>query len=287
MTLWGRRGVLIAGAAGLASVATLGRRARADVIDDRNGLWFSGHETQGGLVLGRAPDGSQIWVDNAPVRIQDGFFCFGFGRDDTKSVAVRCEYPDGRSETKTVSPTKRSFEVQSINGLPEEYVSPPAEVQGRITREAQAVADARNTDSGELWFAEQFDWPAKGIISSVYGSQRILNGEPKAPHYGVDIAAAEGTPIRAPNDGVVTMADNLYLSGNTLILDHGHGVSTSYLHMSKFNVQKGDRVDRGDVVGAIGQTGRATGPHVCWRMNWFQTRLDVALVAPSRPPDKS
>ncbi|MCH8859000.1 MAG: M23 family metallopeptidase, partial [Proteobacteria bacterium] len=156
------------------------------------------------------------------------------------------------------------------------------DVQERIARDGRAVAEARRRDTGRTWFADQFIWPAEGTITSVYGSQRILNGEPRAPHYGVDIAAPTGTPVRAPANAVVSLASDLYLSGNTMILDHGHGVSTTYLHLSRMDYAAGRRVDRGDQIGLIGATGRATGPHLCWRLNWFQTRLDVALVAPPR-----
>ena len=273
-----RRDLLIGGAAFAASLS-FASRARSQ---ERNALWLTGAPTQGGLVMGRAGPGSQVWVNDLPVRVNDGLFCFGFGRDAGAPVTVRVEYRDGTTETKTVSPAQREFPVQRIDGLPEQYVSPPPEVQERIARDARAVAEARRRDTGRTWFADQFIWPAEGTITSVYGSQRILNGEPRAPHYGVDIAAPTGTPVRAPANAVVSLASDLYLSGNTMILDHGHGVSTTYLHLSRMDYAAGRRVDRGDQIGLIGATGRATGPHLCWRLNWFQTRLDVALVAPPR-----
>ena len=193
------------------------------------------------------------------------------------------EYPNGKRETKSVDPAARKFDIQRINGLPDKYVSPPQDVLDRIKRDSKAVGESRTHDTDLDAFAESFDWPAKGPISSVYGSQRILNGEPREPHYGVDIASPAGTPIHAPTDGIVRLAEELYLSGNTIVFDHGHGVTTSYLHMSRMDVKVGDKLSRGDVMGAIGMTGRATGPHLCWRLNWFQTRLDVALVAAARP----
>jgi murein DD-endopeptidase MepM/ murein hydrolase activator NlpD len=275
MTFISRREVLITGGAFLA----LSSFAHAQA----NRLWFSGPATQGGLVLGRAGAGAKAWLDDAPLRVDDGLFCFGFGRNDEKPVTVRVEFADGSTETATVTPTKREFPTQRINGLPEQYVSPPKEVLERIARDAKAVGEARAHNTGERWFAEQFAWPTEGPLSGLYGSQRILNGEPREPHYGIDIAAPSGAPIRAPADGIVRLAEELYLSGNTLVLDHGHGVSTSYLHMSKFEVKPGDRVRRGGQLGLVGATGRATGPHLCWRMNWFQTRLDPALVSAPRP----
>ena len=145
----------------------------------------------------------------------------------------------------SVTPQTRNFVIQRIDGLPEQYVSPPPEVLERIKRDAYAVGEARARDTDEMWFADKFIWPTDGPISSIYGSQRILNGEPREPHYGVDIAAPEGAPIRAPVGGIVTLAQELYLSGNTMVIDHGHGVSTSYLHMSRIDVKVGDRLNQG------------------------------------------
>jgi murein DD-endopeptidase MepM/ murein hydrolase activator NlpD len=249
-------------------------------------LRFLGDAVQGGLVIGRAGAGNQVWVDGKPVRVQGGMFCFGFGRDAEKAAIVKVRYPKNYEETREVTPKKRNFRIQRIDGLPEKYVSPPQDVLDRIKRDAHAVAEARMSDRDETWFLQHFGWPADGPISSIYGSQRILNGQPREPHYGLDIAAPEGSPIRAPIPGVVILAEELYLSGNTMIIDHGHGVSTSYLHMSRQDVKVGDRLDKGQQVGLVGKTGRVTGPHLCWRLNWFQTRLDVALLAPPREGDK-
>ena len=250
------------------------------------GLRLIGNAVQGGLLIGRVGPGNEVWVDGKPVRVTDGTFCFGFGRDAGKPAIVKVRYPKNYEETREVVPKKRDFRIQRINGLPEKYVSPPKDILERIARDAHVVGVARATDTDQDWFIEKFDWPAEGPISSIYGSQRILNGQPREPHYGVDIAAPEGTPIHAPIPGVVTLAEELYLSGNTMIIDHGHGLSTSYLHMSRQDVKRGDMLKRGDQIGLVGQTGRVTGPHLCWRMNWFQTRLDAALVVSPRPGDR-
>jgi murein DD-endopeptidase MepM/ murein hydrolase activator NlpD len=250
---------------------------------------FEGDEVQGGLVRGIVESGerAEVWVDGQPVRVSDGNFCFGFSRDAAKPALVRVRYEGRFEETKEVAVKKRSFRIQRINGLPEKYVSPPKDVLDRIGRDAVAVKEARSHDRDAMWFAEKFDWPAEGPITSIYGSQRILNGEPREPHYGVDIAGGAGSPIRAPAPGVVTLAEDLYLSGNTTVIDHGHGVFTTYLHQSRMDVKVGDELERGQQIGLIGQTGRATGPHLCWRLNWFQTRLDAALLAPPRMGDKA
>jgi murein DD-endopeptidase MepM/ murein hydrolase activator NlpD len=276
-----RRDVMLSGAALALAPAALAASTTP------GGLRFTGNAVQGGLVIGRCGTGNQAWVDGKPVRVRNGLFCFGFGRDAAEPVAVKVRYPKDYEETREVAPKKRKFDIQKINGLPEKYVSPPKDVLERIARDAKAVAEARSHDLGDTFYADSFAWPAEGPISGVYGSQRILNGQPREPHYGLDIAAPEGTPIKSPVSGIVTLAEELYLSGNTMVIDHGHGVSTSYLHMSRQDVKVGDRVEKGQQLGLVGQTGRVTGPHLCWRLNWFQTRLDVALLVPPRPAGKT
>jgi hypothetical protein len=282
MNMIGRREFVLAGAA-----LALPLAARGQTPAGAGTVAVPGNAVQGALVIGDVGPGVEVWVDGRAVRVQSGKFCFGFGRDAAQPAQVRVRYTDGHEITRSVSPQKRNFIIQRINGLPEQYVSPPPEVLERIKRDAYAVGEARARDTDAMWFADNFIWPADGPISSIYGSQRILNGEPREPHYGVDIAAPEGAPIRAPVGGIVTLAHDLYLSGNTMVIDHGHGVSTTYLHMSRIDVKVGDRLNQGDRIGLVGQTGRATGPHLCWRLNWFQTRLDVALVSPPRKGDRA
>jgi murein DD-endopeptidase MepM/ murein hydrolase activator NlpD len=280
MSVWGRREFVLAGAA-FAAVPTIVRAQGPAVA-------VAGEAGQGALVIGEVEPGAEVWVDDKPVRVQNGRFCFGFGRDADKPAQVRVRFSGGREVTRAVAPQKRNFVIQRIDGLPEQFVSPPPEVLERIKRDAYAVGEARARDTDEMWFADKFIWPTDGPISSIYGSQRILNGQPREPHYGVDIAAPEGAPIVAPVSGIVTLAEELYLSGNTMLLDHGHGVSTSYLHMSRMDVKVGDRVNQGQRMGLVGKTGRVTGPHLCWRLNWFQTRLDVALLlSPPRKGDRA
>ena len=171
------------------------------------------------------------------------------------------------------------------NGLPQQTVTPPPEVSERIAREAAAIYLARLTQSGGADFLSGFDWPAPGILSGVFGSQRIDNGVPMAPHFGVDMAAPTGTPIRAPADGRVSMSADHYLNGGFTLIDHGQGVSTSYLHQSRRLVREGDAVKRGQLIGHIGQTGRATGPHLHWAMNWFEVKLDPSRSTRTPKPD--
>jgi hypothetical protein len=280
MSVWGRREFVLAGAAFAAAAPTIVRAQGP-------GVSVASDAPQGGLIIGDVGAGAEVSVDGKPVRVQDGRFCFGFGRDAAKPAEVRIRYAGGREITHMVAPQKRNFVIQRIDGLPEQYVSPPPETLERIKRDAYAVGEARAVDTDHMWFADKFIWPADGPISSIYGSQRILNGQPREPHYGVDVAAPEGSPIVAPVGGIVSLAEELYLSGNTMLLDHGHGVSTSYLHMSRMDVKIGDRVDQGQQIGLVGKTGRVTGPHLCWRLNWFQTRLDVALLSPPRKGDRA
>jgi hypothetical protein len=280
MSVWGRREFVLAGAAFAAAAPTVVRAQGSNVS-------VASDAPQGGLIIGDVGPGAEVSIDGKPVRVQGGRFCFGFGRDAAKPAEVHVRFDGGREITRMVAPQKRNFVIQRIDGLPEQYVSPPPEILERIKRDAYAVGEARTRDTDEMWFADKFIWPADGPISSIYGSQRILNGQPREPHYGVDVAAPEGSPIVAPVDGIVSLAEELYLSGNTMLIDHGHGVSTSYLHMSRMHVKVGDRLKQGDKIGLVGKTGRVTGPHLCWRLNWFQTRLDVALLSPPRKGDRA
>jgi len=246
---------------------------------------LDGALTQGGLLRGVTTPGSLVTLDGKPVRVAStGHFVFGFGREAGPSATLAIVAPGGETEIRTLSIAPRQFDIQRITGLPERMVTPKPEDLERIRRDNQMVSTARKNDYPETWFAEPFDWPAKGRISGVYGSQRILNGEPRAPHYGIDIAAPTGTPILAPMPGRVTLADtDQYFTGGTVILDHGHGVSSTFLHMQTVTVTVGDVLPRGAPIGTLGATGRATGPHLDWRINWFDVRLDPALVVPPMP----
>ncbi len=218
---------------------------------------------------------SLVALDGRPLKVlADGRFTFGFAFDQTGASLVTVRYPDGGGDSRSFTPAVRQYETQAVNGLPQATVTPPPEVQARIARETEAIYLARLTESDGGDFLAGFDWPAPGILSGVFGSRRIDNGVPMAPHFGVDMAAPTGTPIRAPADGKVSMSADHFVNGGFTLIDHGQGVSTSYLHQSARHVAAGDMVRRGQVIGSIGQTGRATGPHLHWAMNWFQMRLD-------------
>jgi murein DD-endopeptidase MepM/ murein hydrolase activator NlpD len=247
---------------------------------------LSGAMTQGSLCAGSAPPGSAVALDGRPLHVTaDGRFAFGFGPDQTAAALVTVRYPDGGGDSRSFTPSKRQYDIQRIDGLPQHTVTPPPEVRERIAREAETIFLARLADSGGADFLAGFDWPAPGILSGIFGSQRIDNGVPMSAHYGVDMAAPTGTPIQAPADGVVTVSGDHYLNGGFTMIDHGQGVSTSYLHQSRRLVKPGDAVKRGQRIGLIGATGRATGPHLHWAMNWFQVRLDPSLSARKPKPE--
>ena len=189
------------------------------------------------------------------------------------------DVPNGLSETRIINVEPRKYRMQRINGLPKNMISPPKKVLERIIIENKKIKKVRMRDSNFSFWKSGFVWPAKGRISGVYGSQRILNGRPKQPHYGIDIAAPKGSLVVAPTGGVVALAEpELYYSGGTIILDHGHGLTSAFLHMDKLFVAVGDVVSQSQPIGTIGSTGRSTGPHLDWRINWFEKRIDPGLL---------
>ena len=241
---------------------------------------FDGKFIQGSFILGKTEPGSEVFIDKKKVKVtSDGFFVFGLGRDRKYDVVITLN-KDGNKQKIVKKIQKRKYNIQRIDGLEERKVTPPEEVYERIKRENKWINEARAINSNLTFFTKKFTVPLENtIISGVYGSQRILNGKPKWPHYGLDFAADEGTKIKAMLDGTVTLAKpDLFYTGGTLIFDHGHGVSTLYMHMKKILPKKGQKVKQGDVIGTVGSTGRVTGAHLDVRLNWFQTRLDPATV---------
>ena len=237
---------------------------------------FKGKFIQGSFILGKTEPGSEVFIDKIKVKVtSDGYFVFGLGRDRKNDVVITI------NKEKIVKKVfKRKYKIQRIDGLEENKVTPPEEVYERIKRENKWIGEARAINSDLIFFKDKFTIPVENaIITGVYGSQRILNGKPRWPHYGIDIAAKQGTIIKSSGSGVVTMAeDDLYYTGGTIIMDHGHGISTIYSHLENILVSVGDTINQGDVIGTVGSTGRSTGPHLDFRINWFQTRLDPMSV---------
>ena len=245
---------------------------------------LNGKFTQGALLRGQAPAGAKVTLNGETVQTnKDGKFVVGFEREAPLQQMLVVKLDNGQKWQRDITLEKREYNIQRIDGLEQKMVSPPAEVTARIKKDNINVANARsgNTDLDALF--TRFEWPAKGVISGVYGSQRILNGVPKWPHYGLDIANETGTPVYAPVDGVVTMVDDLYYSGNTLILDHGMRVFSTFLHMDTITVEVGETVKQGEQIGTIGSTGRSTGPHLDWRINLGKTRLDPQTIISGSP----
>ncbi len=245
-------------------------------------LSLKGDFAQGGLVIGQAAPKTQVEFNGTQLKVSDdGFFVFGFHRDH-EATATLILTKGATKETQPIQIRKRQYNIERVNGLPPSKVNPiKPEVLKRIREEGAMVASARAKTSDLKHFMQDFIWPAKGRLSGFYGSQRVLNGDPKRPHYGVDVAAPTGTPVVAPADGIVRLAhDNMFYSGGTLIVDHGFGVSSTFIHLNSIEVEEGQTIKQGDLIATIGATGRATGPHLDWRINWFQSRLDPQLLVP-------
>jgi murein DD-endopeptidase MepM/ murein hydrolase activator NlpD len=241
---------------------------------------LEGEAIQGGLMFGRcSPPCSATLDGNAVLVSPDGRFVIGFDRDESGDRSLQVSEADGVQQARILTVAAREYQIERVDGLPPQTVTPDPEALERIRLEAEMVASARARRDQRTDYADGFAWPADGRISGVYGSQRVLNGEPRRPHYGLDIAAPTGTPVHAPADGIITLAyDDMYFSGGTIVLDHGQGLSSSFLHLSRVLVEAGAAVRRGDVIAEVGSTGRASGPHLDWRMNWLNRRVDPQLL---------
>ena len=249
------------------------------VSTQSNAIEFKGKFLQGHFIIGITDPLAKILIDKKNVKVsEDGYFVFGIDRD-RKFDLIITKIQDGKKEKITKKVLKRQYNIQRIDGLEESKVTPPESVYKRIKEENNKIGKARAVNSDLPFFKSRFIMPVEGIISGVYGSQRILNGKPRWPHYGIDIAAKKGTMIKSSGAGVVTMAeDDLYYTGGTIIMDHGHGISTIYSHLETVMVSIGDKINKGDIIGTVGSTGRSTGPHLDFRVNWFQTRLDPMSI---------
>ncbi len=245
---------------------------------------LSGNFIQGGMVIGNGTkpiEAASIDDVKIPIHPNQTLFTFGFDRDVKETSIFKITYKDGSTEQKTLNVTQREYKIDKVNGVENKYVSPPESVLKRIRNDSAIVKQARAGLSFRTDFTTTAIQPAQGRLSGVYGSQRVFNGVPKRPHFGMDIAAKTGTKVIAPWPGKVMLAEpDLYYSGGTLIIDHGMGITTTYIHLSAIHVNVGDDIKQGQVIAAIGATGRVTGPHLDWRLNWFNRKLDPQLLLP-------
>jgi biotin carboxyl carrier protein len=262
------------------AIAAIGNAAEQDEL-----IALQGNFTQGGLLFGKAPADSRVIWGGRKVRITaDGDYVIGLGRDNRTPMILRLETADGQSQQRVFDISVRDYKMQNITGISKKIMSPSEEDLQRIRKEGALVGQARRVDSSRTDFLAAFEWPLLGPITGVFGSQRVYNGVPSRPHYGVDVAAPTGTEVRAPVGGVVTLAyDNMFYSGGTLMIDHGYGLNSSFLHLSRILVKKGDEVSQGQVVAEVGATGRVTGAHLDWRMNWYDQRIDPQLLVGAMP----
>ena len=241
-----------------------------------NAIEFNGKFIQGHFIVGKTELNTKILIDKKEVKVsKDGYFAFGIGKDRKFDIIITV---GDKKIVKKIQ--KRKYKIQKIDGLPKKKVTPPEEFYARIKKENKLIVNAREVNSDLTFFKEKFILPVENaIVTGVYGSQRILNGIPKWPHYGLDFAQKKGTPIKAMNNGIATLVENdLFYTGATLIFDHGHGISTLYMHLDKIFVNEGDHVKKGEIIGTVGSSGRSTGPHLDVRLNWFGTRLDPATI---------
>ncbi|MGV6827689.1 MAG: M23 family metallopeptidase [bacterium] len=263
----------------LASTVSLGKEGVVQL---------KGEFEQGALLVGKTLPGSQVTHDAESVMVSAaGDFLIGFEREAPLSSTLTVVLPDGKSHQQTLSISRKQYNIQRIDGLPERKVTPKPADSERIKADRAAVKKARSRRDSRTDYLAGFEWPATGKITGVYGSQRVLNGKPKWPHFGVDVAGPVGTPVTAPAPGIVTLVHpDMFYSGGTLIVDHGQGLSSTFIHLHKIHVKEGDRVEQGMLIAEIGATGRATGPHLDWRINLGSKRLDPETVVGEMPTGK-
>lgn len=277
-----RRGLILGGGASILATPVLARQQPSDLV-------LSGRLIQGGFVMGRTWPRAVIFVNGEALTTAStsGAFVVGFDRDAPTSVQLEARSRT-RSARRALTITTGTFPTSRINGLPPSTVEPsdPAlldRIQREIALKTEGFASRADTDD----FRDGFAWPLNSYrVTSLWGSQRVLNGTPARPHYGIDLAAPAGTPIHAPADGLVTFArSGMHFEGGLTLIDHGQGLITAYLHQSRIDVLPTQRIRRGDVIGAVGMTGRATGPHLCWRMKWRDRNCDPSLMVGQSAPE--
>lgn len=260
--------------------------ATAETMDTKSPtIQLTGEMEQGGLMIGKTAASNTVKLNGKKIALSStGDYAFGFGRDDTTKYTLSITTPEGKTVKQEFSPKKRQYNEQSITGIAQSIMKPNPVAVERSRKDSRQISAARQISSELTAFSQGFIAPIEGIITGVYGSRRIYNGEPKRPHFGLDYAGDIGDPVKAPAAGKVLLyVADMFYSGGTMIIDHGQGVSSTFLHLSDAYVKDGDMVEQGQVVAAVGKSGRATGPHLDWRINWFNTKIDPALVLKIKP----
>jgi len=244
---------------------------------------LTGKMEQGALIRGQVAAGSAAFLNGEELKVTpNGDFAFGFSRDAELNQELKLVYPDGLTQIKPLTILAKEYKIDRLTGISKKIMKPDPKAQARAAKDSKQVKAARALFSDKTAFSQTFIWPLTGRISGVYGSQRVYNGKPGNPHYGVDVAAKTGTVVVAPADGKISLSvPDMFYSGGTIILDHGYGVSSSFLHLSKLYVKEGQEIKQGEPIAEVGATGRVTGPHLDWRVNWYQMRLDPVTIVPS------
>ena len=246
-------------------------------------IQLTGKMEQGALIRAMVEPGTQVYLNGKALKVTpEGAFAFGFSREAELKQELKLVYPDGLTQIKPLSIKTKEYKIDRVNGISKKIMKPDPKAVERSRKDSKQVKAARSQFSEIESFTQDFIWPLTGRISGVYGSQRVYNGKPGNPHYGVDVAAKTGTVVVAPADGVISLSvADMFYSGGTIILDHGYGVSSSFLHLSKLYVKDGEVIKQGQAIAEVGATGRVTGPHLDWRVNWYQMRLDPVTIVPN------
>jgi hypothetical protein len=247
-------------------------------------LEINGSFAQGGLLFGKTNSKNKVFFNNKKIFVNDsGDFVLAIGRDEKLENLILIEGPK-KKETHKIKISKRKYKIQRIDGLPKNKVTPSKEELKRIKKESKKISISKNIFLNETFYKSGFIWPVKGIITGKYGNQRILNGQPRRPHYGLDIAAPSGTKVISPSDAEVSLImEDTFFNGKMIILNHGLGLNSIYSHLKKIYVKEGKKIKKGDLIAEVGSTGRSTGPHLDWRINVFSVAIDPELLLLDQP----
>jgi len=248
-------------------------------------IQLSGEIVQGGLVIGKTQANNTVTLNKQILPVSaNGDYVFAFSRDDKSHYTLTVMTPSGKTELKKFTPTKRDYKISRVEGISKKIMNPNKKANIRAGKDRAAMLKVRKISSDLTDFSHGFIAPRNSRLTGVYGSQRFYNGVPKNPHYGVDYAGKIGAPVKAPADGEILLwVPDMFYSGGTLVIDHGHGITSNFLHLSASLVKVGDKVKQGQVTAKVGNSGRVTGPHLDWRMNWHKVRFDPQLAMKTIP----